>query len=50
MDSIWNGARQACANRRMMLIKDETLDSSSNELIVISANRIAIKEVAMQVR
>lgn len=51
MDSIWNGARQTRANRRKMLVKDETLGSSSDELIairqLISANRVAIKDIAM---
>lgn len=35
MDSIWIGARQTRANRRKMLAKDETLGSSSDELIAI---------------
>lgn len=54
MDSIWIGARQTRANRRKMLVKDETLGSSSDELIAIGqlilASRIAIKEIAMRVR
>lgn len=42
MDSIWTGARRARANHRKMLVKDETLGSPSDELIAISANRVAL--------